>query len=128
MSYYFSRRIKASFDEALRRITDALKKEEFGIVTEIDVRDMLKKKLGVDFRPYRILGICNPRAAYEALRAEDKIGTMMPCGVIVQELGPEDSEIAAADPVPTMQAVGNPALAGLARDIQERIKRAVESA
>ena len=128
MSYYFSRRVKASFEEARKRLADALKKEEFGIVMEIDVQDMLKKKLGVDFRPYRILGICKPGFAYEALKAEDKIGTMMPCGVIVQEFGPGDVEIAAMDPMTAMQAVGNPALGGLAQEVREEIKRVVETA
>ncbi len=128
MGYYFSRRMKTSFEDAVKRITDALKKEEFGIITEIDVQDVLKKKLGVDFRRYRILGTCNPRYAYQALQAEDKIGTMLPCSVIVQEFGPEDVEIAAIDPISSMQAVGNPALGELASLVQSRLKKAVESA
>ena len=128
MGYYFSRRIKAGFDEALKRITAALKNEEFGIMTDIDVQKTLKEKIGVDFRRYRILGACNPRYAYQALQVEDKIGTMLPCSVIVQEFGPEDVEIAAIDPVSSMQAVANPALEGLARLVQGKLRRAVESA
>ena len=127
MGYYFSRRIEMSFDEALGRVTAALREEGFGILTEINVQETLRKKLGVNFRPYRILGACNPQYAYKALQAEDKIGTMLPCSVIVQEHGAGDVEVAAIDPVASMQAIGNPALTELAREVQTRLKRALES-
>lgn len=127
MGYYFSRRIEMSFDEALERVTAALREEGFGILTEINVQETLRKKLGVNFRPYRILGACNPQYAYKALQAEDKIGTMLPCSVIVQEHGAGDVEVAAIDPAASMQAIGNPALTELAREVQTRLKRALES-
>ena len=95
MTYYFSKTLPVSFDEAVRRITEALKKEGFGIIMEIDVKQTLKAKIGVDFRNYRILGACNPKLAYEALQLENKIGTMLPCNVVVQESGPSQTEIAA---------------------------------
>ena len=101
------------FDEAVTHVTSELGKRGFGVLTEIDVQATLKKKLGVDFRPYRILGACNPQFAHEALMAEDKIGTMLPCNVIVQQLGPDQVEVSAVDPVASMQAVRNPALTGL---------------
>jgi len=126
MSYYLARTVDLPFDEAIERITAALAEQGFGILTEIDVRATLAKKLDVDFRPYRILGACNPPFAHRALQAEDKIGTMLPCNVIVQE---RDGavEVAAVDPVASMQAVGNPALADLARDVGERLRLALEA-
>jgi uncharacterized protein (DUF302 family) len=110
MSYYYSKTTHLGFDEAVSRITQALKEEGFGILTEIDVKDTLKKKLDVDFRNYRILGACNPPFAYKALQAEDKVGTMLPCNVIVQETADGDVEIAAIDPLASMQAIDNPEL------------------
>jgi len=126
MSYYLAKTVDLPFDEAIERITAALAEQGFGILTEIDVRATLAKKLDVDFRPYRILGACNPPFAHRALQAEDKIGTMLPCNVIVQE---RDGavEVAAVDPVASMQAVGNPALADLARDVGERLRLALEA-
>jgi uncharacterized protein (DUF302 family) len=99
MSYYFSTILKIGFDEAVKRTVDALKTEGFGIITEIDVKDTLKKKINVDFRAYRILGACNPTLAHEALLLEDKIGTMLPCNVVVQDVGGGKTEVAAIDPV-----------------------------
>jgi uncharacterized protein (DUF302 family) len=127
MAYYFNKTLNASFDEAIARTTEELKKEGFGILTEIDVKETLKKKLNVDFRPYRILGACNPTYAYQALQAEDKIGTMLPCSVIVQELAPGQVEVAVIDPIASMQAVENPKLGGLALEVQTKLKRVVEN-
>lgn len=127
MTYYFSKTKKVSFEEAVEKVKDELKKEGFGILTEIDVKETLKKKLDVDFRKYRILGACNPPFAHKALMAEDKIGTMLPCNVVVQELSNGVVEIAAVDPVASMQAVGNSALEGVAKQIQAKLRKAVEN-
>ncbi len=126
MTYYFSKTKKASFEEAVEAVKNELKEEGFGILTEIDVRETLKKKLDVDFRKYRILGACNPPFAYKALQAEDKIGTMLPCNVVVQELSAGITEIAAIDPVASMQAVSNPHLKEIAEQIQAKLRKAVE--
>lgn len=126
MSYYFSKIIHLPFDAAITRVTEALKQEGFGVLTEIDVRATLKKKLDVDFRNYRILGACNPPFAHQALLAEDKIGTMLPCNVIVQELAPGTVEIAAIDPVASMSAVENPGLAEIGMQVRAKLQRVVE--
>jgi uncharacterized protein (DUF302 family) len=125
MAYYFSKTIRASFDEAVTRITEELKKEGFGILTEIDVKETLKKKLNVDFRKYRILGACNPPLAHQALELEDKIGTMLPCNVVVQETGQGQVEVAAIDPVASMQAVHNPKLGKVAEEVQGKLKKVI---
>jgi uncharacterized protein (DUF302 family) len=127
MSYYFSKTLVLPFDEAITRVVDELKKEGFGVLTEIDVKATLKKKLGADFRNYRILGACNPPFAYEALKAEDKIGTMLPCNVIVQETAGGAVEVAAINPISSMQAVDNPALGGVAMEVQAKLKRVVDN-
>jgi uncharacterized protein (DUF302 family) len=127
MSYYFSKIINATFDEAIERVTQALKKEGFGILTDIDVRATFKAKLGVDFQKYRILGACSPSHAYEALKKESKIGTMLPCNVIVEELKEGKVEVAAIDPVASMQAVANPDLIGIAQAVQQKLKSVVDS-
>lgn len=127
VSYYFSKILRVPFEEAVRRTTEALKQEGFGIITEIDVRDTLKKKLDISFRPYRILGACNPRMAYEALQLEDKIGTMLPCNVVVHELAAGRIEIAAIDPVASMQAVENLGLRETAAAVRDKLKRVVDS-
>lgn len=127
MSYYFSKILNASFDEALTKVVDELKKQGFGILTEIDVKETLKKKLNVNFKKYKILGACNPPFAYKALQAEDKIGTMLPCNVIVQETPDGQAEISAIDPVASMQAVGNPALEEIAAEIQNKLKKVINS-
>lgn len=127
MSYYFTKTLNKTFDEAIQRVTEELKKEGFGILTEIDVRSTLKKKLNVDFYNYRILGACNPPFAYQALLAEDKIGTMLPCNVIVQEKTPGKVEVSAIDPVASMMAVQNDNLLGIAKQVQEKLKRVIEN-
>ncbi|MGB6288829.1 MAG: DUF302 domain-containing protein [Desulfobulbales bacterium] len=115
-----------AFDEAIDKVTEELKKEGFGVLTEIDVKKALKKKLDVDFRKYRILGACNPQYAYKALQAEDKIGTMLPCNVIVQETEDGKVEIAAIDPVASMQSVQNESLGEIATIIRAKLKQVIE--
>jgi uncharacterized protein (DUF302 family) len=127
MSYHFSKTVDVPFDQAVTRATEALKKEGFGVLTDIDVSATMKAKLGEAFRPYRILGACNPQLAHRALQAEDKIGTMLPCNVIVQEHPGGGVEVSAVDPVASMQAIGNPALAEIAQEVQTRLKRVIES-
>ena len=114
MSYYFSKTIHMSMEDAIAHVTAALAQKGFGVLTTIDVRATLKKKLDVDFRPYTILGACNPTFAHKALQSEDKIGTMLPCNVIVQESGEGRVEMSAVDPAASMQAVDNPHLASIA--------------
>lgn len=126
MSYYISKVVDLSFEEAIQRVTEELKKEGFGILTEIDVKATLKKKLDVDFRNYKILGACNPPFAYQALQAERMIGTMLPCNVVVQELNDGKVEVAAVDPIASMQAVENPALAGVAEQVQLKLKAVMD--
>lgn len=126
MSYYFSKMLELTFDEAVVRATEELKKEGFGILTEIDVKETLKKKLDVDFPRYRILGACNPPFAYRALQAEDKIGTMLPCNVIVREEPGGRVEVAAIDPIASMQAVQNPQLADVAVEVQAKLKKVID--
>jgi len=125
MSYCFSKKVTMIFDEAIVRVTEELKKEGFGILTEIDVTATLKKKLDVDFRKYRILGACNPSSAYRALLAEPTIGTMLPCNVIVQELDDGTIEVAAVDPIASMQAIQNRELQGIAEEVQLKLKRVI---
>lgn len=126
MSYYFSKIVNASFDEAVAKVTVELKEEGFGILTEIDVKETLKKKLNVDFKRYKILGACNPPFAYKALQAEDKIGTMLPCNVIVQEISNGQVEVTAIDPLASMQAVENPALTKIAAEISNKLKAVID--
>lgn len=127
MKYYHSTVLKnKSFDQAIDLITESLKEEGFGILTEIDIKETMKKKMDVDFRPYKILGACNPPFAYKALLAEDKIGAMLPCNVIVQQLD-EGVEIAAVDPVASMQAVGNDSLSEIADEVRNKLKKAVDN-
>lgn len=126
MAYYFSKTLSLGFDEAVRRVADALKTEGFGIITEIDVKDTLKKKIDVDFRNYRILGACNPTLAHEALRLEDKVGTMLPCNVVVQEVRPGAVEVAAIDPVASMAAIDNSRLKEAAETVGAKLRRAIE--
>jgi uncharacterized protein (DUF302 family) len=127
MSYYFARTINLPFDAAIARVAEALKQEGFGVLTDIDVKATLKKKLDVEFRNYRILGACNPPFAHQALLAEDKIGLMLPCNVIVQELAPGQVEVAAIDPVASMAAVANPDLAAVGMQVRAKLQKVVEN-
>lgn len=127
MAYYFSKTITGSFDDAILKVTEALKAEGFGILTEIDIKATLKKKLDVDFYNYKILGACNPPFAYKALLAEDKIGTMLPCNVIVQEKTAGQVEVSAIDPSASMQAIENEKLVGIATEIRERLQKVLEA-
>lgn len=127
MNYYMAVMLPISFGEALERAEEALKHEGFGIISRIDIQDALKTKIGVDYRPYTILGACNPMLAYEALQIEDKVGTMLPCNVVVQELGPQQTEVAAIDPVASMQAIENDELTKAAREVRTRLGRVIES-
>ncbi|OGP60929.1 MAG: hypothetical protein A2V67_01485 [Deltaproteobacteria bacterium RBG_13_61_14] len=127
MSYYFSKTLSSSFEAAESRVREELKKEGFGVLTEIDVKETLKKKLKVEFKRYKILGACNPPFAHQALQAEDKIGLMLPCNVIVQELAEGKVEVAAIDPVASMQAVKNNALLGVARQVQAKLKKVIQN-
>jgi uncharacterized protein (DUF302 family) len=126
MKYYFSKTVEGNFEEVVERTVASLKDDGFGVLTELDVKATLQKKLGKDFRKYRILGACNPPFAYKALMEEDKIGTMLPCNVIVQEIEPDKIEVAAIDPMASMQAVENPALGGVAQVVREKLQNVVE--
>jgi len=126
VSYYFSKTLHTSFDESIDKVTAALKEEGFGVLTEIDVKATLKNKLDVDFKPYRILGACNPPFAYKALQAEDKIGAMLPCNVIVIQQD-DGIEVAAIDPISSMQAVENSSLGDVAGQVQAKLKKVIGS-
>jgi uncharacterized protein (DUF302 family) len=127
MSYYFSKILSMSFDDAVARVTTELNKKGFGVLTEIDVREALKKKLDVNFKKYKILGACNPFFAYKALQMEDKIGTMLPCNVIVQEISEGVVEVAAIDPIASMQVVDNAELRSVAEQVQALLQKMVEA-
>jgi uncharacterized protein (DUF302 family) len=127
LAYHFSKTLIGPFDEVVARVIEALKHEGFGVLTDIDVKATLKQKLGVDFRPYRILGACNPKLAYQALQLEDKIGTMLPCNVVVQEHEGGKVEVSAVDPVASMQAIENLELAEVANEVRGRLRKVVES-
>ncbi|MBE0502897.1 MAG: DUF302 domain-containing protein [Desulfuromonadales bacterium] len=126
MSYVFSKKVAVNFENAVAKVTEELKKEGFGILTEIDVKATLKKKLDVDFRKYTILGACNPPFAYKALQAEPHIGTMLPCNVIVQEVAEGEVEVAAVDPLASMQAIQNQELQAIAKEIQLKLKKVID--
>ena len=125
MNYYFNKTLNEDFDKVMEKVTEELKKEGFGILTEINENETLKKKLDVDFRRYQILGACNPPFAHKALEAEDKIGTMLPCNVIVQQKNETTVEVAAINPLASMQAVENEKLNDVANEITERLKNVV---
>ena len=127
MEYYFSKTLTASFDETVQRTTEGLKTEGFGIISEINIHEKLKEKLGVDFKKYRILGACNPGYAYKALRMEDKIGTMLPCNVVIIDQGNGKTEVSAVNPVASMMAVQNNELGSIALEVTEKLKRVIES-
>ena len=119
MSYYFSKTLALPFDEAVTHVTGRLAEKGFGVLTTIDVRETMKNKIGMDFKPYKILGACNPHFAWRALQAEEKIGTMLPCNVIVTEVEPGKVEVSAVDPVASMAAITNPALGDLAAHVRD---------
>ena len=127
MNYYFNTKVAGNFGDVVQKTMEALKKEGFGVLTDIDVTATLKKKLGVDFNKYRILGACNPPFAFKALQAEDKIGTMLPCNVIVQEISDGEIEVAAIDPIASMQAVKNPDLRDIADQVRRKLKKVIDS-
>jgi uncharacterized protein (DUF302 family) len=125
MSYYFSKTLEMPFVQAIPHVTEALAGKGFGVLTTIDVRATMKQKLDIDFRPYTILGACNPEFAHKALQTEDMIGTMLPCNVVVQEIGKGLMEVSTIDPVASMMAVGNPGLASIAGDVRDLLKQVV---
>ena len=127
MTYYFSKILDISFDEAIAKVTEELKKEGFGVLTDIDVKQTLKKKLNLEFKKYRILGACNPPNAYKALQAEDKIGLMLPCNVVVEETADGKTEVAVIDPVASMQAIENPKLRVVAERVRDKLKRVIKN-
>lgn len=127
MKYYINKTISMNFEQAVKHVTESLKKEGFGVISEIDLQQKLHEKLDVDFRKYKILGACNPSFAYKALQHEDKIGTMLPCNVILQELAPGEIEVAAVDPVFSMIAVENDAVAEIAAEIKEKLESVIAS-
>lgn len=127
MAYHISKIVDGPFDAVIDRVGNALKSEGFGILSDIDVAATLAKKLDVTFRPYRILGACNPGLAYRALQTENKIGTMLPCNVIVQEYPDGRVEASAVDPVASMQAIENPDLKPLASEVQTKLRTVIES-
>jgi uncharacterized protein (DUF302 family) len=126
MSYYISARLKVPFDDAIARAEAALKTEGFGVISRIDIQQTLKSKIDVDFRPYTILGACDPTLAHEALQLEDKVGLMLPCNVIVQQSGSAEVEVAAIDPVASMQAISNPELVKAAEVVRAKLARAID--
>lgn len=126
MKYYFTKILQTTLDDAVNRVTEGLKKEGFDVLTEIDMKETLKKKLNVDFRKYRILGACNPQYALKALEAEDKIGTMMPCNVIVQEIASVGVEISVIDPVVSLQAINNSKIDEIARQVRDMLRAVIE--
>lgn len=127
MSYYIATTLNVPIDEAIERVEAALKEQGFGVISRIDIQEALKTKIGVDFRPYLILGACNPTLAYEALKLEDKVGTMLPCNVVVQARGDRETEIAAIDPVASMQAIDNAELQQAAHEVRGRLEQVVQN-
>ena len=125
MSYYIATTLPVRFERAIEMTEAALKEQGFGVISRIDMKDALKTKIGVDFRPYTILGACNPTLAHEALKLEDKVGTMLPCNVVVQAKGEGSTEIAAIDPVASMQAIDNLALKDAAAEVRERLRAVI---
>ncbi len=126
MDYYISTKLKSiSFDQAIENVTQRLKEEGFGVLTDIDMKTTLKKKLDVNLKQYRILGACNPTLAHKALLAEDKIGIMLPCNVIVQELD-DAIEVSAVDPLAAMSSIGNSELTHIASEVQIKLKRVLD--
>ena len=126
MSYHFTTTLSGDFDAAIDKVTEALKEKGFGVLTTIDVKATLKAKIGADFQPYTILGACNPGFAHKALQAENKIGTMLPCNVVVQQLPSGEIEVSAVDPLASMQAIDNADLGAIASEVQSLLKQVIE--
>jgi uncharacterized protein (DUF302 family) len=126
MSYYFSKLVNEDFDVAIEKVTEKLKEEGFGVLTEIDVKATLKKKLNVDFKKYKILGACNPPFAYKALQAEDKIGIMLPCNIVVEENSEGKVEVSAVDPIASMMAVKNESLGSVAEEVRVKLRKVID--
>ncbi|HNT99996.1 MAG TPA: DUF302 domain-containing protein [Acidobacteriota bacterium] len=126
MPYYFNKTMQMPFPDAVAKVTDGLAAEGFGVLSDIDVKATMKRKLDVEFHNYRILGACNPPFAYRALQIEDKIGTLMPCNVIVQERTPGEVEVAAVNPMVSMQAVNKPELREVAEEVTARLRRVID--
>ncbi len=127
MSYYFNKIVSLSFEDAITRVTEKLKEQGFGVLTEIDIKETMKKKLDVDMPKYKILGACNPPSAYKAIQAENKIGLMLPCNVIVQEHENGQVEVSAVDPMASMQAVKNESLGDIANDVREKLQKVINN-
>ena len=127
MTYYLATILETSFSEAIERTELALQTEGFGIISRIDMQEALKTKIGVEFRPYTILGACNPKLAYQALQIEDKVGTMLQCNVVVQAIDDRHTEVAAIDPVASMQAIENPDLVSAAGEVRAKLAKVIES-
>lgn len=127
MTYHFSKALSGNVPAAIEKVTAALAAEGFGVLTQIDVQATLKKKIDVDFRPYVILGACNPGFAHKALQAEDKVGTMLPCNVIVQQIADDEVEVSAVDPIASMSGIDNPALAGIAGEVRTKLEKVIDS-
>jgi uncharacterized protein (DUF302 family) len=125
MKYYIAKAVRGNFAAIVDRAIESLKAEGFGVLTDIDVKATMKKKLDLDFRDYRILGACNPPLAHQALTADDKIGTMLPCNVIVQDLGGGQIEVAAIDPAISMEQIGNPTLKNIAKSVTGKLQRVI---
>jgi len=125
MDYYFSKTLYCNFEEATQRVKEALQSEKFGVLTTIDLHEKFKEKLNKEFRRYRILGACSPSHAFEALQAEDKIGTMLPCNVIIQEFSENNIEVAAVDPIASMMAIRNESLGEVAAEVQNKLKAVI---
>ena len=125
MAYYLGTTLSMAFDAAVARVVDVLKGEGFGVISDIDIKQTLKAKIGVDFPNYRILGACNPALAYEALKLENKVGTMLPCNVVVRDAGGGQTEVAAIDPVASMEAIDNPALKQAAVQIRAKLEKVI---
>lgn len=127
MKYTYSKTVTGEFDQVIEKVTEELQKEGFGILTEIDFSATIKKKLDKDMPAYRILGACNPGFAYEAYQAEDKIGTMLPCNVIVQDAGNGNVEVSAVNPIASMMAVENDNLGEIAGEVKEKLERVIDA-
>ena len=127
MSYYYNKTITGEFEQVIEKVTAELKNEGFGVLTEIDFSGTIKKKLDKDMPAYRILGACNPDFAYQAYQAEDKIGTMLPCNVIVQDAGNGNIEVSAVNPIASMMGVGNESLATIAGEVKDKLERVIDA-